>query len=168
MAGNAVKPEIGGDTRFMATGHIGFIDGTHRFSWIKRSCTTSRQRRIHSVGALRNPFPNFSFRGPALTLDGIGGFADLPGRAVIWLGYIYPRRRASPGQRTPPWGVDRSGRGERKISILFSINRLPSVGGLFGLTSDTLMDYNRSVARDVKALDWNRGSVVCSPVWKIP
>jgi len=35
-AGNAVKmPEIGGDTFFAATTYIGFIDGTHRFSWIR-------------------------------------------------------------------------------------------------------------------------------------
>jgi hypothetical protein len=36
MAGNAVKmPEIGGDVFFAATAFIGFIDGTHRFSWIR-------------------------------------------------------------------------------------------------------------------------------------
>jgi hypothetical protein len=36
MAGNAVKmPEIGGDAFFAATAYIGFINGTHRFSWIR-------------------------------------------------------------------------------------------------------------------------------------
>jgi hypothetical protein len=36
MAGNAVKmPQIGDDTFFATTGYIGFIDGTHRFSWIR-------------------------------------------------------------------------------------------------------------------------------------
>jgi hypothetical protein len=36
MAGYPVSmPEIGGDTYFAATGYIGFIDGTHRFSWIR-------------------------------------------------------------------------------------------------------------------------------------
>jgi hypothetical protein len=36
MAGYPVKmTEIGGDTYSAATGYIGFIDGTHRFSWIR-------------------------------------------------------------------------------------------------------------------------------------
>jgi hypothetical protein len=36
MAGNAVKmPEIGGDAFFRAMAYIAFINGTHRFSWIR-------------------------------------------------------------------------------------------------------------------------------------
>jgi hypothetical protein len=36
MAGYRIKmPEIGGDRYFAATGYIGFIDGTHRFSWLR-------------------------------------------------------------------------------------------------------------------------------------
>jgi hypothetical protein len=36
MGGNPVKMrEIGGDVCFAATGYIGFINGAHRFSWIR-------------------------------------------------------------------------------------------------------------------------------------